>query len=333
MNTCALAGVLASIFIESGAAFSDSPAGASTIVEKGTVTCKAIADSSGTPERYRLEQADFTYDIGLLHQLPASGLDVYVVHFPSPVKSSCPENNTVCAEYYRPRGNGHFPGVIVLDITAGDQSLSRTIANCFAQNHIAALFVQMAYYGPRRPEGSKLRLLSPNIPHTMEAIRQTVLDVRRATAWLESRPEIDPKRLGIHGTSLGSMIGALAAEMEPKLARVSIALGGGGLVDAYYDDQRAAPYRKPWEAIGGTKKQVVRLLAPVDPLTYAANLKDRRVLMIAGKRDEIIPPKCTEALWKAAGEPKIVWYDCTHYTAALYFGSIMKEVVKHFTAE
>src|SRR5262249_61850129 len=115
------------------------------------------------------------------------------LRFPSPVTSDCPENNTVHAEYYRPKGDGPFPGVIVLDITAGDQSLSRGISTLLAQRGIAALFVQMAYYGPRRPPGSKLRLLSPNIAHTVEAIRQTVLDVRRATAWLESRPEIDAK--------------------------------------------------------------------------------------------------------------------------------------------
>src|SRR5207248_10939958 len=135
------------------------------------------------------------------------------------------------------------------------------------------------------------------------------------------------------GTSLGSMIGALAAEMEPKLSRVSIALGGGGLVDAYYDHPQAASYRKLWENLGGTKESVVRLFAPIDPITCAANLKDRKVLMLAGKRDEIVPPKATTALWEAAGKPKIIWYDCTHYGAAVYFAPILAEVVKHFTAE
>ena len=48
----------------------------------------------------------------------------------------------------------------------------------------------MAYYGPRRPPGSKVRLLSTNIARTMDGIRQTVLDIRRAAAWLESRPEM-----------------------------------------------------------------------------------------------------------------------------------------------
>jgi dienelactone hydrolase len=304
-----------------------------TATLKGTVHCRPATESRAVPKRYHLPTGDFDYEMELIRQMPACGQDILMVRFPSPVKSRCPENNTVYAEYYRPRGSGPFPGVIVLDITGGDQSLSRTIANCLAQNRIAALFVQMAYYGPRRPEGSKLRLMSTNVVHTAEAIRQTVLDIRRAAAWLEARPEIDAKRLGIHGTSLGSMIGALAAEMEPKIARVSIALGGGGLVDAFYDHPQAAPYVKAWEALGGSKKLAVRLLSPVDPLTCAGNLKDRKVLMIAGKRDDIVPPKSTEALWKAAGEPKIVWYDCSHYGAILYLGPMMQEAIKHFSAE
>src|SRR5207247_6506533 len=118
--------------------------------------------------------------------LPNSEVGIYQLRFPSPVVTDCQENNTVHAEYYRPRGAGPFPGVIVLDITAGNQQLSRSIATCLAQNRIASLFVQMAYYGPRRPPGSKRRLLSVDIPQTLEAIRQTVLDLRRATAWLEA---------------------------------------------------------------------------------------------------------------------------------------------------
>jgi dienelactone hydrolase len=301
--------------------------------ERGSVRFQPLGAQENIPERYRLAPRTFSYEMQKKHDSQGSGVEVYELRFPSPVTSECPQNNTVYAEYYRPQGHGPFPGVIVLDITGGNQALSRTIAHCLAQSQIAALFVQMAYYGPRRPPGSKLRLLSTNIARTMDGIRQTVLDIRCATAWLESRPEIDARRLGIHGTSLGSMIGALAAEMEPRLTRVSIALGGGGLVDAYYDHPQAASYRKIWEKLGGTKETITRFLAPIDPLTCAGNLKDRRVLMIAGKRDEIVPPKATKALWEAAGEPKLIWYDCTHYGAALYIGPILGEVVKHLKAE
>ena len=104
-------------------------------------------------------------------------------------------------------------------------------------------------------------------------------------------------------------------------------------MDAYYDHPQAARYRILYEKLGGSKELIARILAPIDPITYAANLKDRKVLMIAGKRDNIVPPKATEALWKAAGEPKIIWYDCTHYSAALYFVPIMNQVVKHLGAD
>jgi dienelactone hydrolase len=302
-------------------------------IEKGTFHFTPTGDQSNVPERYRLNERSFDYQMSPKRDLPNSGVRVFRVQFPSPVKSATPENNTVHAEYYLPDGKGPFPGVIVLDITAGNQALSRHLSIFLAQKKIAALFVQMAYYGPRRPAGSKLRLLMPNIQHSMDAIRQTVLDLRVAASWLESRAEIDGKRLGILGTSLGSFMAALEAEMEPKLGRVVVLLGGGGVVEAYYHHPQAAPYRKVYEALGGTKEKLARVLAPADPLTCAANLKEHKLLILAGKRDEIVPPKMAEALWKASGQQKIVWYDCTHYGAIVYLAAAMEQIVRHFRSE
>jgi dienelactone hydrolase len=308
----------------------DEPASA---VEKGSFRFAPIGEQTNVPERYRLDARTVEYQLEPKRDLPASGVRVFHLRFPSPVRSATPQNNTVHAEYYLPPGKGPFPGVLVLDITGGDQSLSRNLSTFLAQRKIAALFVQMAYYGPRRPPGSKLRLLMPNIQHSLDAVRQTVLDLRVASAWLASRPEIDAKRLGIMGTSLGSFMAALAAEMEPRLGRVAVLLGGGGFVDAYYDHPQAAPYRKLYEALGGTKEQLAKVIAPVDPLTCAANLKERKLLILAGKRDEIVPPKMTEALWNASGRQKIVWYDCTHYGAIVYLASALDHITKHFLAE
>jgi dienelactone hydrolase len=302
-------------------------------VEKGTVRFRPVGDQKNIPPRYRLAAHTFAYELEQTDDLPLSGLAVYHLTFPSPVTTACKENNTVHAEYYRPRGTGPFPGVIVLDITGGNQQLSRLIARHLAQNRIAGLFVQMAYYGPRRPPGSRLRLLSPDVRHTLAAVRQTVLDLRRAATWLASRPEIDSRRLGISGTSLGSFVAALAAEMEPRLSRVAVLLGGGGFVDAYYNDPRGKDVRQVWEALGGTKEKAAKLIAPVDPITCAANLKDRRVLILAARRDEIVPPRMAKALWKATGRQKIVWYDCTHYGAVAYLVPALRQLVRHFGAE
>ena len=123
--------------------------------EKGTVHFRPVGDSKSIPERYILKAHNFDWEMSKKSELPNVRVEIYRLRFPSPVKTDCIENNTVHAEYYRPTGKGPFPGVIILDITAGDQMLSRSIATHFASNGIAGLFVQMVYYGPpacqRRP--------------------------------------------------------------------------------------------------------------------------------------------------------------------------------------
>jgi len=301
--------------------------------ERGIVSFRPADDQANIPARYRLAQCKFAFELTRKQELPVSGITIFHLTFPSPVKTACPENNTVHADYYRPKGAGPFPCVIVLDILAGNEKVARLCASTLAQNGIAGLFVSMPYYGQRRPAGSKLRMLSPDLERTVEAVRQSVLDLRCATAWMAARPEVDSQRLGIMGTSLGSLVATLTAEMEPRLGRVAVLLGGGGFVDAYYDDPRARPYRKMWEAVGGTRAEVVQFLAPVDPLTNAGNLRDRKVLMIAAKHDEIILPKMAEALWKATGQQQIFWIEATHYSAALYLVPGLEHVVRHFAAK
>lgn len=304
-----------------------SPAETSTVT--GSVQVKPGIQTN-IPERYRLKELSFEYQLTPEKDYPLSGYRTFHLQFPSPVQSRYEENNTVHATYYRPHGKDKCPCVIVLDILEGSAVVARTVATHLAQNGIAALHVQMAYYGDRRPKGKRVRLLSYDLNHSMSAVRQTVLDLRCATAWMAAQPDIDTENLGITGISLGGFMTALTAEMEPRLKRVAILLAGGGFIDAYYDHPKAAPYRKMWETFGGTKELAKKLFAPVDPLTCAANLKSRQVMMLAARRDEIVPPQMAEALWKACGEPTIYWYNTTHYGAALYLPAAMKHVVEHF---
>jgi dienelactone hydrolase len=319
---CIVLGVIMGLFANANIALALLP-------EEGKFTFRPVGDETKLPERYRLEKYEFAWKLDPKRDLPVSGVEIYTLTFPSSVKSPQAENNTVWAEYYRPKGKGPFPGVIVLDILAGDQNLSRNIARHLAQNGIAALFVQMAYYGPRHtPDGP--RLLSPNIDHTMAAIRQTVLDCRCAAAWLESRPEVDPKQLGILGTSLGSFMSALTAAMEPRLNRVVLLLGGGGLVDAFFEHPKAKPYLEMAQSVGITKEKLRKLIAPADPLTYADQLKERDLLMIAASRDDVVPPKAARQLWEATGKQQIIWLDSTHVGAAIYIFDVAGPIVKHF---
>jgi len=289
--------------------------------QKGEVVFKPVGDEKAIPESYRLQPHIFSFELKLKHDAREQGFAIATLTFPSPVETKYAENNTVHADYYRPHGAGPFPAVILLDILDGSQTVCQIQAAILAKNRIAALHVHMPFYGPRRPQGEKVRLLTADVEATIGNIRQTVLDVRRAAA-----------RLAVMGTSLGSFMGSLSAAMEPRFTRAVIILGGGNLVDAYWDDPRALTLRKIYEATGGTKEKLHALIAPVDPITYADLLKQRKLLFLAAKRDDIVPPKAAESLWLATGKQKIVWYDATHVGAAIFFIPAMQHIVDHLKA-
>jgi dienelactone hydrolase len=297
--------------------------------ETGAVTIDCNGDAQcGVAESYRVPTHTFEYKLSLRHNLKHSGVKVYDLTFPSPVKTDIPENNTVYAELFLPAGKAPFPACIVLDILQGDAMIARGQAMWLAQHGVAGLVVYMAHYGPRRPAGSPVRLLSTDIPHTIAAVRQTVQDIRCATAWLAGRPEFDREKLGLVGTSLGSLVGAVAAANEPRIKTVCLMLGGGGLVDAYYDHPRAQQYLPIVELLGG-KAVMKALINPVDPLTYAGLLKDKRLLMVCASRDDIVPPAAARALWAATGKQRIVWIDSTHVGAALHTMTMLTEMTEH----
>ncbi len=315
------------------------PIGGGVGVERGEAAFRPTAAEGEVPERFRLDPAVFAYELEPLRD--AGSYDVAAVRFPSPVVSPDPVNNTVHAEYFRPRGQQRRPAVIVLHILGADFALSRYLAARLAERGVAALFVKLPYYGERRPPerddrlggGGSKRFLSADIDRSMGAMRQGICDVRRASAWLAARPEIDPERLGVTGISLGGIVSAVAAAVDPSLNRGAFLLAGGDLAHILWDMPEGAKYRALWIEAGRTRADLKKLTDPFDPLTYAPRLAGKDILMIAGRVDEVIPPACTVALWSAAGKPPIHWFDCGHYSAVGYLLPAVRMTVDFFAEE
>jgi dienelactone hydrolase len=290
------------------------------------------ASESQVAERFRLAEHQFQWQTKPLWTA-TENLEAFEVTFPSPVKTPEEPNNTVHCEYYRSLRGGKRPGVIVLHILGGDFPLSRLFCNVLAQHGVNALFVKMPYYGPRRDPSSPRRMVSPDPRQTVEGMTQAVLDIRRATAWLASRPEVDANRIGIFGISLGGITAALAATAEPRLKNVCLMLAGGDIGQAGWDANEARAVREQWLAQGGTREQFCEILRPVDPVTYAATARGKRILMLNAASDEVIPRACTDSLWKALGEPEIRWYTGGHYSVIRHLFSALLTVGQFFAKE
>jgi dienelactone hydrolase len=303
-------------------------------IEKGEVKFAADTKDGGVPEFFRMDARTFAYELKPKYSLPNAGVDVSTLTFPSAVKSPIASNNTVYAEYYKPRSAGKHPTVIVLDILDGAQVVARSQALWLAQHDIAALVVVMAHYGPRREPGSKERLLSTDIEKSVANVRQTVLDCRLALAWLETRPECDAKNFGVLGTSLGSFVGGIFGGAEPKVRSVNLLLGGGALVESFSEHPIAVVLAPIFRLAGVTPEKLKKLIDPIDPITYADGLKGKRLLLIAAKNDDVVPPSAMKRLWEAVGKPEaMIWVEATHVGSALYTFQMMRAVIKNAKGE
>jgi dienelactone hydrolase len=301
----------------------------------GIVRYSPPADESNVPERFRLSAHSFEYHEAPLGEI-SEDLAISLVTFPSPIATLVESNNTVHCEYYRPLGADEAnpaPGVIVLHILGGDFELARLFCNAMAHRGTAALFLKMPYYGPRRDPASPRRMISPDPRETVEGMTQAVLDIRRAAAWLGHRPEVDEANLGIFGISLGGITGALALTAEPRLQNACLLLAGGDIARVAWESRELEKVRRQWLERGGSKEEFLELMKIVDPATYAANARGRRILMLNAKEDEVIPPECTVSLWKGFGEPEIEWYDGGHYSVIWRLFSALSRTSRFFAKQ
>jgi hypothetical protein len=304
-------------------------------LERGEVVFRPTGAEASVPERFRLQPAAFGYELEQVLATPR-----YVVsrlRFPSPITTPDTENNTVHAEFFNPVGPAaRKPGVVVLHILGSDFPLSRYMAARLADAGVAALFLKLPYYGERRSKGGPTpvprRFLSADIERTMTSMRQGICDVRRGVCWLAHRSDINPERLGVAGISLGGIVAAVSVAVDPSVRDGVFLLAGGDLSRVLWGMPETAKFRESWQASGRTIEDLKVLTDPFDPLTYADRLVGKRLLMIAGKIDEVVPPESTTILWNAAGRPPIHWYDCGHYSAIGFLLPGIRQTV-NFLAE
>ena len=142
-----------------------------------------------------------------------------------------------------------------------------------------------------------------DVPALTSGIRQTVIDVRRGLDYLKTRPEINQAHIGLIGLSLGAIIGTVSAGVDPRIRAAVLISGGGdwGLILQSLADRNATIAGHTMGSLRGTDWDLVRaFLAAEDPLTFAAHIAPRPLLMENGGADTIIAPAAAQLLYAAA---------------------------------
>lgn len=248
-----------------------------------------------------------------------------VVTLPSPLPSGDPADDTVWFTFYD-AGNGRrgLNPVVILLHPLGERKTTMMdgFARFFVRHGISCAVMVLPYHMQRLERGGNplAHYASADIRVVAQSFAQAVADVGAVTDWLWNRPDVDRTRIGVLGVSLGAIVAHTAMGKDVRLSAGVCILGGG---DFPYLYRSSVLFRllHP-DARRTLTPEERRLLAAIDPLTYAGRNQPRQVLMIQAARDLIIPPGDATELWRALGRPPIRWLDTNHYGPLFAEGDI-----------
>ena len=222
-------------------------------------------------------------------------------------------------------GTPPYPAVLLM----GGINLGRRVVRVSGLEEIArfAVVVSLDYPMTRRRElmAMALRVRSVGL--------DTIADILLGLDYLESRADVDRRRLFLIGSSLGAPAVTIAGAIDERPAAV-ISLYGGGRLGAlvahtlqHADQQR--PYPR-WQALA-LGHGLAWLLIPLEPTRYVGAIAPRPFLMVAGADDTLVPREYVDALYEAARPPKeILWIRGEHVQADE--ASLIREVAGRLTA-
>jgi len=120
--------------------------------------------------------------------------------------------------------DARLPVVILLHGTGGNKSNNLGLMKTFAAKGFLAISPDGRYHGERCAKGTGTADYYPAIAQAYKDekshpwLYDTVYDVMRLIDYLQTRPDVDPKRIGLMGFSKGGMETYLASAADPRIA-------------------------------------------------------------------------------------------------------------------
>lgn len=240
-------------------------------------------------------------------------VEVFEVHYTSL------DNVRIAGWYCRPRASyiaGPYPGLSIVPGYVSEPTLPKS----WAKMGYAAIGVaprgklrSNAQYNPGYPG----LLIDRIIDRNTYSYRGFYTDAVRAIDVLAQQPEVDPSRIGVHGSSQGGALTIVSAALRPDL--VTCGAAGAPYLTGFMDCAELTnsyPYEEMNEYFRlypERREQARETLAYFDCLNLASRVK-APMLIYAGMCDDVCPPETAFALREAlAGEVTLHTYErCGH---------------------
>lgn len=241
--------------------------------------------------------------------------DGEILRFPSAIETPYIENNTVWGRFFEAEKN---LAVVVLPQWNANWDSQVTLCRVFQRAGISSLRLSLPYHDHRRPAHLQRAeyLVSPNIGRTITAVRQAVLDSRRAADWLFAQGY---RCVGIVGTSVGSCIGFLTFTHDDRFSTGVFIHVSSFFADVVWTGLSTKHVRHSLE--DAIDLQRLRFLwSAISPYPFIKRLRGtkRKLLMLSGRYDLSFIPELSQQAFdefrRCGISCEIVWLPCGHYT-------------------
>lgn len=154
------------------------------------------------------------------------------------------------------------------------------------------------------------------IPKIRGAFLDTPPALMLALDYLESRDDVDGRRIEGIGVSLGAPFITIAAAMDPRFSRVWALHGSGGSYAPLEASMRRTIKSAPLRAMAATIANVIIAGPRLAPEKWVADVAPRPFIMVNASEDERLPRSAVDVLYESAAEPKeMMWMSGKHIHA------------------
>ncbi|PPD58335.1 alpha/beta hydrolase family protein [Dehalogenimonas etheniformans] len=267
------------------------------------------------------------------------------VSFPSAVSNGSSMGN-VTGVCYLPQ-KPHKSPLVVLVHGIGDSSTipCHALARSLVGSGIASFVIYLPIHSRRLPQDMKDRFFNLSVEEWFELYRVSVINIRQALDWAETRSDIDCSRMGIAGISFGGYVAGIALGIDHRLKSGAMLLACGNMQKlAWTRSTKRIPRWEVTEAVyREAQKSYLSYVDHVsafgfenvtppesnyafDPYTFCSKIKEKPLYLTNALWDEYFPRETAKEFWQACGRPPQLWLPAGHATAWLFYPLISNRV-------
>jgi dienelactone hydrolase len=265
------------------------------------VLLAVLTQGTGDPARFFEYDRDAPLDFRVSAEEAVEGTIVQDVSYLSARKGRVP------AYLVRPAGEGPFAGIVYMHWGQGDRTEFLSEAVLLAKRGAISLMIDAPYH---RPDIESYSFVAEPEAER-EGYIQLVADLRRGFDLLAARKDVDSKRIGYVGHSLGATWGGALAGVEPRFAGYVLMGGLPRLTHILGDDSYAKLLQQAF-----TREQLERyieVLSPVNPELLVGRASPSSILFQFARHDRFISDASARDYVKAAGDShEVRWYFTSH---------------------